>query len=210
MLGLVRAHREHGVIKMSGDAANGADPTAPVRIGKSLDDYAKLAVDPGWRRGRPPSPVRLAAFVSAAAAAVAAQRGESVGDLFPAANHLGDEYWLKLKAALKADEELESEWLEEAAQELLQEAEIVGNGKVWLRDGRSGQRFDFPVTVGTIYMLKLSHLVDDKIHSRSIGPYSLVTQQPLAGKAQFGGQRFGEMEVWLWKRTVRRTPCRRS
>ena len=65
-----------------------------------------------------------------------------------------------------------------------------------LRDGRSGRQFDFPVTVGVIYMLKLSHLVDDKIHARSIGPYSLVTQQPLAGKAQFGGQRFGEMEVW--------------
>ena len=196
LLGLVRAHREHGVIKMSGDAANGADPTAPVRIGKSLDDYAKLAVDPAGEEDVLRVLSAFAAFVSAAAAAVAAQRGESVGDLFPAANHLGDEYWLKLKAALKADEELESEWLEEAAQELLQEAEIVGNGKVWLRDGRSGQRFDFPVTVGTIYMLKLSHLVDDKIHSRSIGPYSLVTQQPLAGKAQFGGQRFGEMEVW--------------
>jgi DNA-directed RNA polymerase subunit beta len=69
-------------------------------------------------------------------------------------------------------------------------------GKVWLRDGRTGERFANPVTVGEIYMLKLSHLVDDKIHARSIGPYSLVTQQPLAGKAQFGGQRFGEMEVW--------------
>ena len=65
-----------------------------------------------------------------------------------------------------------------------------------VRDGRSGRPFDFPVTVGMVYMLKLSHLVDDKIHARSIGPYSLVTQQPLAGKAQFGGQRFGEMEVW--------------
>ena len=65
-----------------------------------------------------------------------------------------------------------------------------------LRDGRTGQTFESPVTVGEIYMLKLSHLVDDKIHARSIGPYSLVTQQPLAGKAQFGGQRFGEMEVW--------------
>ena len=69
-------------------------------------------------------------------------------------------------------------------------------GKVRLRDGRTGQPFDGDVTVGAIYMLKLSHLVDDKIHARSIGPYSLVTQQPLAGKAQFGGQRFGEMEVW--------------
>jgi DNA-directed RNA polymerase subunit beta len=65
-----------------------------------------------------------------------------------------------------------------------------------MRDGRSGNTFESPVTIGAIYMLKLSHLVDDKIHARSIGPYSLVTQQPLAGKAQFGGQRFGEMEVW--------------
>ena len=81
-------------------------------------------------------------------------------------------------------------------QELLAAGEILANGKVWLRDGRSGERFRFPITVGVIYMLKLSHLVDDKIHARSIGPYSLVTQQPLAGKAQFGGQRFGEMEVW--------------
>ena len=69
-------------------------------------------------------------------------------------------------------------------------------GKARLRDGRTGQLFEGEVTVGSIYMLKLSHLVDDKIHARSIGPYSLVTQQPLAGKAQFGGQRFGEMEVW--------------
>ena len=65
-----------------------------------------------------------------------------------------------------------------------------------LFDGRTGEAFDRPVTVGYIYMLKLHHLVDDKIHARSIGPYSLVTQQPLGGKAQFGGQRFGEMEVW--------------
>jgi DNA-directed RNA polymerase subunit beta len=83
-----------------------------------------------------------------------------------------------------------------AATELMRLAGITPGGKVWLRDGRSGERFASPVTVGEIYMLKLSHLVDDKIHARSIGPYSLVTQQPLAGKAQFGGQRFGEMEVW--------------
>ena len=70
------------------------------------------------------------------------------------------------------------------------------SGQVWLHDGRSGERFERKVTVGYIYMLKLHHLVDDKIHARSIGPYSLVTQQPLGGKAQFGGQRFGEMEVW--------------
>jgi DNA-directed RNA polymerase subunit beta len=83
-----------------------------------------------------------------------------------------------------------------AADELIRAAGLTPAGKVRLRDGRTGQSFDSDVTVGTIYMLKLSHLVDDKIHARSIGPYSLVTQQPLAGKAQFGGQRFGEMEVW--------------
>ena len=83
-----------------------------------------------------------------------------------------------------------------AASELMRLAGLTPWGKVWLRDGRGGERFTSPVTVGEIYMLKLSHLVDDKIHARSIGPYSLVTQQPLAGKAQFGGQRFGEMEVW--------------
>jgi DNA-directed RNA polymerase subunit beta len=83
-----------------------------------------------------------------------------------------------------------------AADELLRSAGLTPAGKSRLRDGRTGQFFEGEVTVGSIYMLKLSHLVDDKIHARSIGPYSLVTQQPLAGKAQFGGQRFGEMEVW--------------
>jgi len=73
---------------------------------------------------------------------------------------------------------------------------IGHDGKLWVYDGRTGDRFDNPVTVGYMYMLKLHHLVDDKIHARSTGPYSLVTQQPLGGKAQFGGQRFGEMEVW--------------
>src|SRR6202007_1844983 len=65
-----------------------------------------------------------------------------------------------------------------------------------LTDGGTGERFDQPATVGIIYMIKLHHMVDDKMHARSIGPYSLITQQPLGGKAQFGGQRFGEMEVW--------------
>ncbi len=78
----------------------------------------------------------------------------------------------------------------------LKSAELPSSGKVQLWDGLSGIAFEQPVTVGYIYMLKLSHLVDDKIHARSIGPYSLITQQPLGGKAQFGGQRFGEMEVW--------------
>jgi DNA-directed RNA polymerase subunit beta len=86
--------------------------------------------------------------------------------------------------------------VDQAAAELMRLAGISAGGKVRLRDGRTGETFSNPVTVGEIYMLKLSHLVDDKIHARSIGPYSLVTQQPLAGKAQFGGQRFGEMEVW--------------
>ena len=86
--------------------------------------------------------------------------------------------------------------VEKAAVELMRLAGMTAAGKMLLRDGRGGERFAAPVTVGEIYMLKLSHLVDDKIHARSIGPYSLVTQQPLAGKAQFGGQRFGEMEVW--------------
>jgi DNA-directed RNA polymerase subunit beta len=78
----------------------------------------------------------------------------------------------------------------------LREAGEPEDGKTVLFDGKTGQPFDHRVTVGYLYMLKLSHLVDDKIHARSIGPYSLVTQQPLGGKAQFGGQRFGEMEVW--------------
>ena len=79
---------------------------------------------------------------------------------------------------------------------LLTSAGLPTSGKTTLRDGMTGEKFELPVTVGYIYMLKLSHLVDDKIHARSIGPYSLITQQPLGGKAQFGGQRFGEMEVW--------------
>jgi DNA-directed RNA polymerase subunit beta len=77
-----------------------------------------------------------------------------------------------------------------------EEAGIPRYGKTYLYDGSTGERFDQPATVGVIYMLKLGHMVDDKMHARSIGPYSLITQQPLGGKAQFGGQRFGEMEVW--------------
>jgi DNA-directed RNA polymerase subunit beta len=84
----------------------------------------------------------------------------------------------------------------EEVEEKLKEAGLPGNGKITLYDGRTGEKFEQDVTVGYIYMLKLSHLVDDKIHARSTGPYSLITQQPLGGKAQFGGQRFGEMEVW--------------
>ncbi|PIR87355.1 MAG: DNA-directed RNA polymerase subunit beta [Candidatus Harrisonbacteria bacterium CG10_big_fil_rev_8_21_14_0_10_49_15] len=84
----------------------------------------------------------------------------------------------------------------EQIQEQLTEAGLPNTGKAWLHDGRTGKKFSQPVTTGQIYMLKLNHLVEDKIHMRSIGPYSLITQQPLGGKAQHGGQRFGEMEVW--------------
>jgi DNA-directed RNA polymerase subunit beta len=84
----------------------------------------------------------------------------------------------------------------EQIDQLTKEAGVPQFGHTYLYDGGTGERFDQPATVGVIYMLKLGHMVDDKMHSRSIGPYSLITQQPLGGKAQFGGQRFGEMEVW--------------
>ena len=85
---------------------------------------------------------------------------------------------------------------EEEIKQLLEEAGQDRSGQMTLYDGRTGEPFDEKITVGTMYVMKLHHLVDDKIHARSIGPYSLVTQQPLGGKAQFGGQRLGEMEVW--------------
>ena len=125
----------------------------------------------------------LRKYVVQAATELAERRGEKLADAFPAVSAIAKKRSLK-------------EGLDAAVVEFLAAAGMTAAGKVRLRDGRSGEPFDFPVTVGTIYMLKLSHLVDDKIHARSIGPYSLVTQQPLAGKAQFGGQRFGEMEVW--------------
>jgi len=110
-----------------------------------------------------------------------------------AAELLNDQELPALAAMLGKKSEAD---VDAAAMELIRLGGLTPFGKVRLRDGRSGETFVSPVTVGEIYMLKLSHLVDDKIHARSIGPYSLVTQQPLAGKAQFGGQRFGEMEVW--------------
>ena len=85
---------------------------------------------------------------------------------------------------------------EDEIKEMLEAAGLPRGGQVTLHDGRTGDPFDRQVTVGFMHMLKLHHLVDDKMHARSTGPYSLVTQQPLGGKAQFGGQRFGEMEVW--------------
>ena len=106
---------------------------------------------------------------------------------------LAEAGWPKLGAMLGPASESD---VDGAVDEILRAAGLSPTGKARLRDGRSGEFFTSDVTVGAIYMMKLSHLVDDKIHARSIGPYSLVTQQPLAGKAQFGGQRFGEMEVW--------------
>ena len=85
---------------------------------------------------------------------------------------------------------------EEAIKVELKKAGFKEDGKLPLYDGRTGKKFSKPITVGYVYMLKLDHLVEDKIHMRATGPYSLITQQPLGGKAQFGGQRFGEMEVW--------------
>ncbi len=107
--------------------------------------------------------------------------------------HLG---WAAAKLGVKVETPVFAGATVDEIKALLAEAELSQDGKSVLHDGRDGRPLDQPVTVGFIYMLKLSHLVDDKIHARSIGPYSLVTQQPLGGKAQFGGQRFGEMEVW--------------
>lgn len=107
--------------------------------------------------------------------------------------HLG---WAAARLGFKAITPVFDGASEEELRASLKEAGIPESGKSYLYDGRTGERFEQPVTVGYIYMLKLHHLVDDKVHARATGPYSLITQQPLGGKARFGGQRFGEMEVW--------------
>jgi DNA-directed RNA polymerase subunit beta len=107
--------------------------------------------------------------------------------------HLG---WAMQTLGLKAATPVFDGASEQHIADALKRAGLPADGKTELFDGRSGEPFDHRVTVGYIYMLKLHHLVEDKIHARSTGPYSLITQQPLGGKAQFGGQRFGEMEVW--------------
>ncbi|MCX5996671.1 MAG: DNA-directed RNA polymerase subunit beta, partial [Chloroflexi bacterium] len=109
--------------------------------------------------------------------------------------------WLEKEKAIgmqAVDRNISNEDLDAIVEKVYLEKKVVPPvfGKIQLRDGRTGELFDQPVTVGVIYMMKLIHLVDDKVHARSTGPYSLITQQPLGGKAQFGGQRFGEMEVW--------------
>jgi len=107
--------------------------------------------------------------------------------------HLG---WAAARLGFRATTPVFDGATEEEIRGCLKEAGINESGKSFLYDGRTGERFEQPVTVGYIYMLKLHHLVDDKVHARATGPYSLITQQPLGGKARFGGQRFGEMEVW--------------
>jgi DNA-directed RNA polymerase subunit beta len=107
--------------------------------------------------------------------------------------HLG---WAARKLGFKAITPVFDGATEDEIRKCLKEAGFSETGKTYLYDGRTGERFEQPVTVGYIYMLKLHHLVDDKVHARATGPYSLITQQPLGGKARFGGQRFGEMEVW--------------
>jgi DNA-directed RNA polymerase subunit beta len=167
------------VAKASGNGTGGIHYSEG--IGLPLDTYCTPALDK-LKKGKE-MVQKVKDYVVGTGTLVAEARGKKLADAFPAIASLGRKKILK-------------EGLDEAILELMAAADILAGGKVWLRDGRNGRNFDFPVTVGAIYMLKLSHLVDDKIHARSIGPYSLVTQQPLAGKAQFGGQRFGEMEVW--------------
>ena len=157
---------------------NGSDPRR-VGIGRTVDAYLGLKLS----KAQAGFFDRLKDYLVEAGKELAKRQGAAFAEVFPAIAHLSRKR--------KLDEGLDA-----ASLELMDMARILPNGKLMLRDGRNGRQFDFPVTVGVIYMLKLSHLVDDKIHARSIGPYSLVTQQPLAGKAQFGGQRFGEMEVW--------------
>ena len=146
-------------------------------LGRSLDDYTSAKLDKDLQ-----SKIEgLRGYLAEASRELAERGGQSVEESYPAS------------AAIQSKGK---EGLDAAIVEFMAAAGLTPAGKVHLRDGRTGHQFEHPVTVGVIYMLKLSHLVDDKIHARSIGPYSLVTQQPLAGKAQFGGQRFGEMEVW--------------
>jgi DNA-directed RNA polymerase subunit beta len=119
----------------------------------------------------------------------------------PSRMNLGQIYetvlgWAGLKLGVKFATPIFDGASEQEVADYIEKAGLPKNGQTYLYNGLTGERFDQPTTVGVIYMLKLGHMVDDKMHARSIGPYSLITQQPLGGKAQFGGQRFGEMEVW--------------
>ena len=161
-----------------GAAGNGDQSSTG--LGRSLDDYARVDLPDGAQAYFD----RLRDFLVEAAEEHAGRLAVPMAKAFPAIHRLA------------RSESPASGGIDAGVVEFMDAAGLRPDGKAVVRDGRSGRPFDFPVTVGMVYMLKLSHLVDDKIHARSIGPYSLVTQQPLAGKAQFGGQRFGEMEVW--------------
>ncbi|UCF20203.1 MAG: DNA-directed RNA polymerase subunit beta [Gemmatimonadota bacterium] len=178
---LIRALRRSGV-QRGQQHGNGTRPSgSPLGLGRALDAVAadsdsKLVTD------------YLSAvedYLVAAASELASRQGEA------SLAKAGFEAAAKLSRR-----RVSREGLDEAVEQFMRGAGLTPAGKTRLRDGRTGEYFTMEVTVGNIYMMKLAHLVDDKIHARSIGPYSLVTQQPLAGKAQFGGQRFGEMEVW--------------
>jgi DNA-directed RNA polymerase subunit beta len=168
---ILASHDLHG-------SSNGKRGQTIQHLGRTLDDYLSKTGSAVVKDKLE----QVRQYLVAATRELAQRQGRSVQEAFPAA------------AAVQNTGAKEG--LDAAIVEYITTAGLTPAGKVHLRDGRTGQQFEHPVTVGIIYMLKLSHLVDDKIHARSIGPYSLVTQQPLAGKAQFGGQRFGEMEVW--------------
>jgi DNA-directed RNA polymerase beta subunit len=171
--------RALGAAARAAEVATDGAARPEMGIGRSID---RLIGAPGTPAEVSDKLRDLSRYLVAAAREVAGRGERAFEEEFPAA------------AVLERSDT--GEGLNAALEEHMLHAGLTPGGKVRLRDGRSGQEFRSPVTVGAIYMLKLSHLVDDKIHARSIGPYSLVTQQPLAGKAQFGGQRFGEMEVW--------------
>jgi DNA-directed RNA polymerase subunit beta len=167
------------IYQIGGGEVTALSETGTLALGRSLDEYLDKDL-----------PVRMREYLTEVRDYLVAARREILGRVEnPDADPMQKVAALEGSRTLKAG-------LDDAVVEFLAAAGLTPYGKIWLRDGRTGEQFDYPVTVGVIYMLKLSHLVDDKIHARSIGPYSLVTQQPLAGKAQFGGQRFGEMEVW--------------
>jgi len=175
---LLAAIQEYGDGSQVAASRNGGPPRG---LGRSVDHYLESEVD------------RSARDVLEAVGAYVLEAARDLAGATTAAK-LEEEGW-PAAARLSGQRRL-TEGLDDACLELMGRAGVLPNGKMRLRDGRSGEWFDDDVTVGEMYLMKLEHLVDDKVHARSIGPYSLVTQQPLAGKAQFGGQRFGEMEVW--------------
>ncbi len=181
------------------DLASEGMSEATRTLGTQVRDFLVAAAKELVAREQAETQSRLTFHRSEAAARDVVDREGVIGELDVDAKRAGADVLMREElpalAALFGAKKGEGD-LDAASAELMRLAGLTPGGKIRVRDGRTGETFANPVTVGEIYMLKLSHLVDDKIHARSIGPYSLVTQQPLAGKAQFGGQRFGEMEVW--------------